>query len=174
MTNEAGRRSPQERKRRTHGHAGVALCAISALLLVGCARTGPAATTGQPPPLDPAEVARGRAVYVQSCASCHGPRAEGAKNWTQPDARGNLPAPPHDDSGHTWRHSDRQLAEIIGNGWRDPFNKTEELTMPPFKEKLGDEDIRALIVYFKSLWSGEHRRWQIEESRREGLPSPGR
>jgi len=126
------------------------------------------------PPLDPAEVTRGREVYVKSCARCHGARAEGAKNWTTPDARGNLPPPPHDDTGHTWRHGDRELAEIIRNGWRDPFNETQELTMPPFRDTLSEEEIRALIVYFKSLWSEEHQRWQYEETQREAGHSPGR
>jgi len=146
----------------------------SALLFLGCTRAVPEGTMGRLPPLDPAEVARGRGVHAQYCASCHGPRAEGARNWTQPDARGNMPPPPHDDSGHTWRHSDRQLTELIRNGWRDAFNKTEELTMPPFKDKLTDEEIRAVVAYFKSLWSEEHRRWQLDESRRGAVPSPQR
>ncbi|MGH2452408.1 MAG: c-type cytochrome [bacterium] len=152
----------------------LAFAAACALFLAGCAR--PAADTAGPglPPLEPPEVARGRELYVRYCASCHGPRAEGAPNWTRPDARGNLPPPPHDDAGHTWRHSDRELAAIISNGWRDPFNKTPDLTMPPFKDKLTEADIRALITYFKSLWSDEHRRWQYEESRRETEPSPDR
>ncbi len=161
-------------RRGARSRVALALGAGCTLLVVGCTRARPGETTGGLPPLDPAEVARGRAVYAQSCASCHGPRAEGAKNWAVPDARGNLPAPPHDDSGHTWRHSDKELAELIRNGWRDPFNKTDELTMPPFKDKLSDEGIRSVITYFKSLWSEEHRRWQIEESRREPAPSPGR
>jgi mono/diheme cytochrome c family protein len=144
------------------------------LLLAGCSSTGLDERTGTLPALDPGEVARGRAVYGQYCASCHGPRSEGAKNWTRPDASGNLPAPPHDDSGHTWRHGDKQLVELIQNGWRDRFNKTEALTMPPFKDKLSHEEIRAVIAFFKSLWSQEHRRWQFEESRRETLPSPVR
>lgn len=90
----------------------------------------------------------------------------GRENWQQPDARGDLPPPPHDDRGHTWRHSDAQLAEIIRNGLRDPFNKTPELTMPPFKERLTDQDIQAVITYFKSLWSSEHRAYQEEQNRR--------
>ncbi len=45
--------------------------------------------------------------------------------------------------------------------------------MPPFKDKLSDEEIGAVIAYFKSLWSQEHRRWQLGESRREQTGSPG-
>ncbi len=116
------------------------------------------------PTLDTEEVARGRQIYLQYCASCHGPNAEGTPDWEQPDERGNLPPPPHDDSGHTWRHGDEELSRIIRDGWRDPFNQTPELTMPPFKDALSDAEIRAVITYFKSLWSEEHRRWQWEET----------
>lgn len=125
--------------------------------------------------LDPSQVALGRQVYLQNCAACHGPNAEGAPNWRRPDARGNLPPPPHDDSGHTWRHGDAELARIIRNGQRDVFNQTPELTMPPFKDRLSDEEITAVIAYFKSLWSPEHRRYQEEQNRRPpmAMATPG-
>ncbi len=156
-------------------------CAMLAgvLLIAGCERplaspASPIPTVAPLPVLDPGQVARGRQVYLQHCATCHGRQAEGAPNWQQPDARGDLPPPPHDDSGHTWRHSDTQLAEMIRNGLRDPFNKTPELTMPPFKDRLSDEEVAAVIAYFKSLWSPEHRRYQDEENRRPPMSTPGR
>lgn len=121
-------------------------------------------------PLDHDQVARGRQVYLRHCAACHGPNAEGAPDWQKPDARGNLPPPPHGDHGHTWRHPDAQLAEIIRRGFRDPFNETPELTMPAFEGHLGDEEIAAVIAYFKSLWSPEHRRFQEEQNRRPVMP----
>lgn len=68
-------------------------------------------------------------------------------------ARQSAP-PPHDDSGHTWRHPDAQLADIIRNGFRDPFNQTSDLTMPPFEGVLTDEEIVAVIAYFESLPPG--------------------
>lgn len=117
------------------------------------------------PTLDANLVAKGRQVYLQSCARCHGENAEGAPNWQRPDARGDLPAPPHDDQGHTWRHSDAELREIIRGGMRDRFNKTPDLTMPPFKDQLRGEEIDAVITYLKSLWSPEHRRYQEAMSR---------
>jgi mono/diheme cytochrome c family protein len=119
-------------------------------------------------------VARGRQVYVRYCARCHGQNTEGAPNWQRPDARGDMPAPPHDDSGHTWRHSDAQRIEMIRGGLRDPFNKTPELTMPPFKGQLTDDEIRDVITYFKSLWSPEHRAYQEEQNSRPPMPEPGR
>ncbi len=63
---------------------------------------------------------------------------------------------------------------MIRNGLRDPFNKTPELTMPPFKDRLSDEEVAAVIAYFKSLWSPEHRRYQDEENRRPPMSTPGR
>lgn len=119
------------------------------------------------PSIDPGQAARGRQLYVQECASCHGTEAEGAPRWRQPDAAGNLPPPPHDDAGHTWRHSDRELTDIIRDGLRDRFNKSPDLTMPAYRDKLTAQEIAELITYFKSLWSDEHRRFQEEQNLRD-------
>ena len=48
-----------------------------------------------------ADIAQGETLYVQSCASCHGANLEGQPDWRTPDATGRLPAPPHDETGHT-------------------------------------------------------------------------
>jgi len=112
----------------------------------------------------------GRSVYAKHCASCHGARAEGAPDWEQPDAQGELPAPPHDAAGHTWKHSDAMLYRIVMRGWRDPFNKTERLTMPGFAGILSPEEVRAVITYLKTLWTPEQRRFQREESRNQPFP----
>lgn len=149
--------------------------ATTVAILAGCgtfiaALPTPTATLVPLPPLDPGTIARGRAVYLQNCARCHGQNAEGAPNWQKPDARGDLPPPPHDDTGHTWRHGDAQLKEIIRDGMRDPFNKTLELTMPQFKGSLTDEEIAAVIAYFKSLWSPEHRHYQEEMTQKSATP----
>ena len=112
----------------------------------------------------------GRSVYAKHCASCHGVRAEGAPNWEQPDAQGELPAPPHDAEGHTWKHSDAMLYRIVMQGWRDPFNKTKRLTMPGFSGILSPKEVRAVITYLKTLWTPEQRRFQQEESRNQRFP----
>ncbi|MBI4787001.1 MAG: cytochrome c [Chloroflexi bacterium] len=140
---------------------------IVMLSMVAC--TAPAPLTnpqGTPlppvPTLDGTQVNRGRQVYQANCGSCHGAKAEGAPNWKKPDAQGNYPPPPHDDSGHTWHHSDRVLYEIMRDGFRDPLRPDAPLNMPAFGSKLSDADLRAVIVYFKSLWSREHREFQWE------------
>lgn len=122
------------------------------------------------PPLDTGLVEFGRSVYAKNCASCHGASAEGAPDWERPDAQGEMPAPPHDAECHTWKHSDAMLYRIVGQGWRDPFNKTERLTMPGFSGVLSPREVRAVITYLKTFWTTEQRRFQQEESRNQPFP----
>lgn len=121
---------------------------------------------------DPATLAHGEKLYTELCASCHGQSGEGAPDWQeqQMTAMGEMPPPPHDSAGHTWRHSDALLYRIVEQGWRDPFNTTERLTMPPFGDTLDPWEIRAVIEYLKTLWTPDQRRFQAAESR--GAPYP--
>ena len=113
----------------------------------------------------------GRVVYAQHCACCHGARGEGTRGWQQRDRNGELPAPPHNAHGHTWKHSDAMLYRILQEGWRDAFNKTNRLTMPPFKGQLSPRETIAVITYLKTLWTPKQRQFQWEESRREPFPA---
>jgi mono/diheme cytochrome c family protein len=131
------------------------------------------AATG-PPPLDPDLVKNGHEIYRQYCASCHGANAQGAPNWQERDEHGELPAPPHNAQGHTWRHSDAELYMMVSKGWRDPFNRTERLTMPAFGDVLSPDQIRAVIAYLKTLWTPEEIQFQSEESRGHPFPSAGK
>ena len=54
----------------------------------------------------------GKSIYVQNCASCHGVKLEGQKDWMSRLPDGLMPAPPHDETGHTWHHSDKYLFTI--------------------------------------------------------------
>ena len=128
------------------------------------------AHAGDRAPHDPQQAVSGRRIYQTQCASCHGVRGEGAPGWEQPNEQGELPAPPHNRDGHTWKHADGVLYDTVKNGWRDPFNKTERLTMPAFGQTLSPKEIRAVIDYLKTLWTPEQRRFQLKESRREPFP----
>lgn len=120
------------------------------------------------------EIRAGRQIYQAQCASCHGDRTEGVPKWERPDEQGELPAPPHDAQGHTWKHADGMLYHIVKEGWRDPFNKTQRLTMPAFGQTLSPKEIRAVIEYLKTPWTNEQRRFQREESRRQPYPPEAR
>jgi mono/diheme cytochrome c family protein len=109
------------------------------------------------------EVEAGRKLYAEYCASCHGGNLEGQPNWQKRRADGKLPAPPHDDSGHTWHHSDGQIFRITKLGVMAVVPDYES-DMPGFAGKLSDEQIRAIIVYIKSKWSEPHRKYQEERN----------
>ena len=67
---------------------------------------------GPPEDADPGNVemvALGQGVYRGHCASCHGDDLQGQASWRTRNADGTLKAPPHDESGHTWHHSDKVL-----------------------------------------------------------------
>ena len=139
---------------------------VGATLLVSACGRG---EEGSPPP-DPDVMALGRPIYGQYCASCHGPAGEGQPDWEVPNDLGELPAPPHDSTGHTWKHSDAMLYHIVLQGWRDPFNKTDRLTMPAFEEVLTPTQIRAVTTYLKTLWTPEQQQFQWQESQDEPFP----
>lgn len=114
-------------------------------------------------PIDPndrALVAQGQEVYATACASCHGADLEGQANWRERGPDGRLPAPPHDETGHTWHHSDRQLFEITKYGVERFAPAGYESDMPAFEESLSDEEIRAVLAYIKSRWPESERRAQ--------------
>jgi len=150
---------------------GLAACAVARQNEGGQTPTGPAQALPYPT-LEAAQVARGREIYQQNCAICHGANAEGAANWATPGPDGLYPPPPHDDSGHTWHHSDRVLYEAIRDGMGDPLRPVSPLRMPAWRGKLSDAEIRALIEYFKSLWAGESRQWQWEQTLSDFAPTP--
>ncbi len=103
-------------------------------------------------------VARGRVVYDAECASCHGQNLEGQPNWRQRADNGRLPAPPHDATGHTWHHPDKQLFELTKLGPAALVGGDYESDMPAYANTLNDDDIVAVLSYIKSIWPEEVRR----------------
>lgn len=141
--------------------------AVAALTVAAPALVG-AQGEGKP---DTQEVERGRRIYQQFCAACHGQKGEGQPTWEKRNELGELPAPPHDPTGHTWKHADGMLYKTIRDGWRDPFNKTKRLTMPAFGDVLAPDEIRDVVTYLKTLWTHEQRRTQQKESQKNPFPS---
>lgn len=104
-------------------------------------------------------VAEGQPLYAQYCASCHGANLEGQPNWKQPLPSGKYPAPPHDDSGHTWHHPDALLLSIIHDGGNGSGG-TIPSDMPAFKDQLSQRQMEAVLEYIKSRWSLQQRTYQ--------------
>jgi mono/diheme cytochrome c family protein len=87
-------------------------------------------TRGPNPPSD------GAALYASKCAICHGRNGGGTPAWKskgQPDL-----------STAEWQksHSDAQIAERIKQG---------KGKMPPFGNKLSDEDVAALVKQVRNF-----------------------
>ena len=104
---------------------------------------------------DLAAVERGAELYMEHCAACHGADLEGQPNWRQRDADGLLPAPPHDETGHTWHHPDAQLFDLTKHGTTAVLARRGmdyASNMPGFGEVLSDADILAVLAYIKSTW----------------------
>ena len=97
-------------------------------------------------------VALGEQVYAQNCASCHGVALEGQANWQQRDADGYLPAPPHDETGHTWHHPDTYLFLMTKYGIEKMIGKTYPNNMPAYEDELSDDEIIAVLSFIKSTW----------------------
>jgi mono/diheme cytochrome c family protein len=123
--------------------------------------------------VDAATLALGRKVYDAHCASCHGAQLEGEANWRERKPSGRLPAPPHDDSGHTWHHSDAVLFGITKEGlvpgkYAPPGHQSD---MPRFGDALSDEEIWAVLAFIASRWSDRAREHQAKVTREA---APGR
>jgi mono/diheme cytochrome c family protein len=109
----------------------------------------------------------GRNLYQTNCASCHGAQLEGQPNWMSRLPNGRLPAPPHDETGHTWHHSDDQLFRIVKEGLA-VFAPGYETDMPAFADRMTDDEIRAVIDFIKSTWPERERDYQRSRSEADG------
>lgn len=98
------------------------------------------------------QVARGAKVYAVACASCHGRNLEGQLNWQVRKADGRLPAPPHDETGHTWHHPDAIIFKVTKFGPAALVGGDYQSDMLPFEDSLTDEEIWATIAFIKSQW----------------------
>lgn len=105
-------------------------------------------------------VAAGKKIYAIQCASCHGQNLQGQPNWRIRKADGTFPAPPHDDSGHTWHHSDKMLFNYIQKGGKALTPTDFKSGMPAFGQKLSDKQIWSVLSFIKSRWSSRVQKAQ--------------
>ncbi len=140
------------------------------LALTACGEAPAPGDDARAHPRDVAQVAMGVKVYARTCALCHGARLEGQPNWRTRLPNGRLPAPPHDDRGHTWHHPDQLLFAITKYGVVPPHAPAGYASdMPAFGGSLSDEEIWAVLAYIKKQWSGE-----VLAARAEMLRNAGR
>jgi mono/diheme cytochrome c family protein len=138
----------------------LAMLAIALLPLAwGCTETSSQWDDPRADPGNAARVALGERVYAQHCAVCHGAKLEGQPQWRRRLPNGRLPAPPHDESGHTWHHPDRLLFAITRNGLVPPYAPSAyESDMPAYAGRLTDDEIWAALAFIKSRWTSREVR----------------
>lgn len=109
-------------------------------------------------PDDPQMITAGASIYAAQCASCHGTDLEGQPDWKTRKPDGKLPAPPHDETGHTWHHTDAQLFELTKYGLPKEIGDAPYLSdMSAYEDILTDAEIIAVLSYIKSRWPADVR-----------------
>lgn len=154
------------RKQKTVSVAVIGLLAagLGAYLYTG-STPEPTSLTLQPD--DAALVSRGRQVYLANCASCHGGQLEGQPNWRERNGQDMLPAPPHNETGHTWHHPDDMLFALTKYGIAKVANMPDyQSAMPVYEGTLSDADIVAALSWIKSQWPAEIRAQHDELNQR--------
>ena len=97
------------------------------------------------------QVARGREVFAENCAACHGAQAEGlAADWRDRLPDGSFPPPPLNGTAHAWHHPLFQLLQTIETGGIPYGGK-----MPPFADVLEEQERLDAVAYFQSFWTEE-------------------
>ncbi|GJM40716.1 MAG: cytochrome c [Ardenticatenaceae bacterium] len=141
----------QKQKRQKYIMSGLVVLGILLILTaVLLLRDNPGSTTAD---LSNRQlVAMGETVYETYCAACHGFNLEGQPEWQQPFDDGSFKAPPHDETGHTWHHSDAYLIESIKLGGARLEPQIGVSLMPAYDETLTDQQILAVLAYIKSSW----------------------
>jgi S-disulfanyl-L-cysteine oxidoreductase SoxD len=130
------------------------------LLAVGIVATAIKISGGEPllTPDDGDAIRAGCEVYVAQCASCHGANLEGQPNWMRRDDVGYLPAPPHDETGHTWHHPEAVLFDLTKHGLAGVVSPDYKTRMPALAGVLSDDEIIQALPFIKSQWPEEIRR----------------
>ena len=106
--------------------------------------------------LDDRDLARGQTLYAEQCASCHGADLQGQPNWQRPNDDGTLPAPPHDETGHTWHHDNQLLFTYTKLGGQGALAERGisnfKSGMPGFADVISDDEIWDILAYIRSTW----------------------
>jgi mono/diheme cytochrome c family protein len=128
------------------------------LAMTGLMAFGSRASSADTPPAhfanadDVPTVSAGKVLYMHACASCHGKRLQGQPLWQLEDQYRGQRAPAHDQSGHTWAHSDEDLFRMTRDGRFPAWPATTVSHMPAFRDSLSDEQILSVIAFIKASW----------------------
>ena len=113
------------------------------LLIFGALFLLASCTTSGPQHHKNPQIARGKALYLVSCAACHQVNGQGSEGIAPPLA------------GTRWAsESEERLARIVLHGLRGPItlaDKEYNLEMPAMGF-FDDQDIAAILTYIRAAW----------------------
>ena len=133
-------------------------CAVGAALAATAVATAlalraPAGPRGHIADAENAEtVQEGKKLYASHCTSCHGRRLQGQLLWQVQDQFAGRRAPAHDQTGHTWQHSDEDLFRMVKFGRFPTTPSSVKSYMPTYADNLSDAQILATLAYIKATW----------------------
>ena len=81
---------------------------------------------------------------------------------------GRLPAPPHDETGHTWHHPDSLLFDYTKLGGAALLARQGvefDSGMPGFADVLTDQQIHNILAFIRSTWPDRIR--EVQAARTE-------
>lgn len=150
------------------------IAAVLAVIGVAFTLLGPSGTQAGPRQQPKGSDAKaGSVLYAEFCASCHGTNLEGQPNWRAQNDDGTMPAPPHDQTGHTWHHGDALLFDYTKRGGQAAL-ETRGVSgfssgMPGFSDNLSDQQIWDILAYIKSTWTKRIRDMQATQTEGEQM-----
>lgn len=97
-------------------------------------------------------VQQGKKLYASRCAGCHGRKLQGQLLWQVQDEYAGRRAPAHDQTGHTWQHSDEDLFAMVKFGRFRTTPASVKSYMPAYADNLSDDHILATLAYIKATW----------------------
>jgi mono/diheme cytochrome c family protein len=146
MNKELGKTRPRGHKKPLVWHlTGLLLIFIGVLASLAIAGPPPSDGTdleaAQPTSLN-ATLMQGETLFQATCAACHGVEGQGHVQHNAPALNG---------SEHSWHHPDQQIIGLIKNGG---------IIMPAVGATWSDEEIAAVLTYFKQWWQDWQRDFQ--------------
>jgi len=113
-------------------------------------------------------VEQGGKIYAERCAACHGSKLERRPDWQTPKPDGTYPAPPHNQTGHTWHHDDAMLTDYVARGGQvvlEGMGVEFRSGMPAFGDVLSAAEIADVLAFIKSTWPEQIKAIQAERTR---------
>ncbi len=123
--------------------AALAVLAVAAVFLWPKANTSNTLSSQ-----DNEQLIMGETIFQANCASCHGATGQGHQAVKE--------APALNGSEHSWHHADSQIKTLIRTGGQ---------IMPAVGKDFSDQEIDAVMAYYKQWWAKQQRIFQEKVSK---------